>query len=173
MPRTDFTQDIDGAFANRNAGMRHFSEVARSGNGNMRTDLLAEDAVDYQEYDGVGEKLEALSSLESAEVDRLGQLADVARFRFPTAGEVPPVAAAQGNVWLRRRVITPNREPGGNRVAKVKWVQVNKSRLNELQKGGNLQGMGEFSTMSIASSVGIGLGAGILLWLAFKGLKRA
>ncbi len=149
MARTDFTQDIDGAFANRNGGMKHFSEVARSGNGNMTNDLLAEDSVDYMEYDGVGEKMEELSCQESAAVD------------------------GPGMVWLKRRVITGARAPGGSRLAKTKWVQVGQNRLNQLRGSGNLQGMGDFSAMGIASSVGIGLGAGLLLWLAFKGLKKA
>ncbi len=170
--RTDLSQDIDGAFAQRNVGSRHFSEIARSGNGNMRTDLLAEDSTDYQEYDGIGEIMEPLSGAESAAVDRLGQAADVSRFRWPTPGEVPPVAASEGNVWLRRRVITNMRQPGGSRVAKVKWVQVNKSRLNALQQGGQLNGMGEYSTFGIASSVGIGLVAGLALFLGVRALKR-
>lgn len=173
MARTDFTQDIDGAFANRNGGMKHFSEVARSGNGNMTNDLLAEDSVDYMEYDGVGEKMEELSCQESAAVDGLGQLAPVARFRKPLPGETPPVKAGPGMTWLKRRVITGARAPGGSRLAKTKWVQVGQNRMSQLMNSGNLQGMGDFSAMGVASSVGIGLGAGLLLWLAFKGLKKA
>jgi hypothetical protein len=170
--RTDLTQDIDGAFAQRNVGNKHWSECARSGNGNMMTDLRSEDSVDYQEYDGVGETMEALTPEESASVDGLGQLAAFPKFRWPKAGEVPPVAAGQGKAWLRRRVVTGTRLPGGARMAKVKWVQVNKSKLNSLTNSGQIHGMGEFSTMGIAGSVGIGLVGGLVLWMGIRALRR-
>lgn len=166
--RTDFTQEIDGAFANRNAGSRHFSEVARSGNGNMRTDLVDADQKDYEELDGIGETFEQLSLQESAAVDSLGANANVARFRWPKPGETPPFAAKQGKVWLRRREITASRVPGGNRVAKAKWVSVNKSRLNAIQRDGQLDGMGAFNATTLGISAGAGLFGGIVLWLALR-----
>jgi len=168
MQRTDFTQEIDGAFANRNAGSRHFSDVARSGNGNMRTDLFSGDDKDYEELDGIGESTEQLSLQESAAVDSLGGAANVARFRWPKPGESPPFAAKGDKVWLRRREVTASRVPGGNRVAKVKWVSVSKGRLSSIQREGQLDGMGAMSATTIGVSLGAGLVGGIVLWLALK-----
>lgn len=171
MQRTDFTQEIDGAFANRNAGSRHFSEVARSGNGNMRTDLVNTDDKDYEELDGIGEAFEQLTLEESAAVDSLGADANVARFRWPKPGETPPFAAKGDKVWLRRREITASRVAGGNRVAKVKWVSVSKSRLNSIQRDGQLDGFGDISATTIGISTAAGLVGGVLLWLCLKRKK--
>lgn len=172
MARTDFTQEIDGAFANRNAGSRHFSEIARSGNGNMTTDLVGADDKDYEELDGIGESFEQLSLQESAQVDALGAAANVARFRWPKPGETPPFAAKGDKVWLRRREITASRVPGGQRVAKAKWVSVSKGRLNNIQRQGQLDGLGAMSATTVGVSVGAGLLGGIVLWLALR-RKRA
>lgn len=171
MQRTDFTQEIDGAFANRNAGSRHFSEVARSGNGNMRTDLLDADQKDYEELDGIGESYEQLTLQESAAVDSLGASANVAQFRWPKPGESPPFAAQQGKVWLRRREVTPTRVAGGNRVAKVKWVSVTKNRLSAIQRDGQLDGLGAMSATTVGVSLGAGIVGGVVLWLAIRKRK--
>lgn len=170
MQRTDFTQEIDGAFANRNAGSRHFSEVARSGNGNMRTDLVNTDDKDYEELDGIGEAHEQLTLAESAAVDSLGADANVARFRWPKPGETPPFAAKQDKVWLRRREITAARVPGGNRVTKVKWVSVTKNRLNSIQRDGQLDGLGDTTTV-VGVSLAAGLVGGVALWLLLRRKK--
>ena len=171
MQRTDFTQEIDGAFANRNAGSRHFSEVARSGNGNMRTDLVNTDDKDYEELDGIGEITEQLSLQESAAVDALGAGANVAKFRWPKPGEIPPFAAKQDKVWLRRREITAQRVPGGNRVAKAKWVSVTKNRLNAIQRDGQMDGLGDVSVATWGISAGVGLLGGLVVWMLLKRRK--
>lgn len=170
MQRTDFTQEIDGAFANRNAGSRHFSEVARSGNGNMRTDLVNTDDKDYEELDGIGESFEQLTLQESAAVDALGAEANVARFRWPKPGETPPFASKNDKVWLRRREITASRVPGGQRVAKAKWVQVSKGRLSSIQREGQLDGLGDTAT-TVGISAVAGLLGGTLLWLFLRRKK--
>jgi hypothetical protein len=146
MPRTDFTQEIDGAFAGRNAGQRHFSEVARSGNGNMRRDLVA-DVEDYQELTGVGETTEP-GALRQGRPD----------FRWPKAGEAPPMGAKAGFTWLRRRA--PSQKPG---ILRVTWVQVSKNKLVGLKRSGGLSGLGEFPT-GIAASLGLGLAGGVAVW---------
>lgn len=166
--RTDFTSEIDGAMSSRMLGSRHFSDVARSGNGDMRTDLSDQSLKDYEELDGIGEGVEELSTKESAAIDTLGASANVPRFRWPTPGETPPFAAKPGNVWLKRRVITGSRVPGGNRVAKTKWVQVTKERLHAMRQDGQMNGMGEMSMTTIGISGGIGLVAGIALWMMLR-----
>ena len=157
MPRTDFTQEIDGAFATRNQGHRHFSEVARSGNGNMRRDLLA-DLDSYQELAGVGETTEAATI-----VGHPGKGPGIA-FRYPTASEVPPMVPMQGKVWLRK--LSPTARPG---VARGTWVQVDKTKLIELMRSGALPvpqgmaGLGDLNT-GLVISLGLGLVGGITLW---------
>jgi len=168
--RTDFTSEIDGAFCQRNLGSRHFSDIARSGNGNMTTDLLDTELKDYEELDGIGEGREELTLAESSAVDNLGPSADVSRFRWPKSGETPPFAAKPDKVWLRRRVITAMRKPGGNRVAKLKWVQVTKGRLLSMKNEGQLDGLGA-STTTWGISIGAGLMGGLALWYLLKKKK--
>ncbi len=170
MPRTDFTQEIDGAMSSRNLGMRHFSEIARSGNGNMRTDL-SEDLADYRELAGIGETVEQVSNEESAQIDQYGNFAKIAPFRWPAPGEVPPYASKPGMVWLRKRALTDSRAPGGKRTVKVTWVMVSKDRLLAMKRSNELSGLGEFPT-GIAVSVGIGLVGGVALWLLLKRLGK-
>ena len=164
--RTDFTQEIDGALANRNLGQRHFSEVARSGNGDMRTDL-SEDLADYHQLDGVGEAIEEVTPEESAQIDLQGPMAKIASLRWPQPGEVPPYAAKVGFVWLRSRTLTGTRKPGGKRLVKVKWAMVSKDRLLALKRDGQL---GDLS-WGLVGSVGLGLVGGILIWLMLKKRK--
>jgi hypothetical protein len=161
--RTDFTQEIDGAMAGRNLGMRHFSEIARSGNGNMRTDLT-EDLADYRELAGLGETVEEVTNEESAQIDHYGSMARIQQFRWPAPGEVPPYAAKEGSVWLRKRSLTDSRKPGGKRTVKVTWVMVTKLRLLEMRRDGEL---GAFPT-GMTVSLGIGLVVGIGAWLLLR-----
>lgn len=165
--RTDFTQEIDGAMATRNLGMRHFSEIARSGNGNMRTDL-SEDLADYRELAGLGETVEEVSNEESAQIDQYGQMAKIQPYRWPAPGEVPPYAAKPGMVWLRKRALTDSRKPGGKRTVKVTWCMVSKERLLEMKRGGDL---GAFP-VGMSVSIGIGLVVGLVVYLALR-KKRA
>lgn len=174
MSRTDFTQEIDGALAGRNLGSRHFSEIARSGNGNMRTDL-AEDLADYSELAGLGESTEELTREESAQVDARGDSATIKRFRYPLPGEMPPFAAPRGMVWLRKRTITDARKPGGLRLARITWCQVSKDRLLTMRRDKELVGLGDlaidFGSMTTITSIGLGLAAGLGIWLVIKKKK--
>lgn len=167
MPRTDFTQEIDGALADRNLGQRHFSEIARSGNGDMRRDL-SQDLTDYRELDGVGESLEEVTPAESAQIDLQGPIAKIPKLRWPQPGEVPPYAAKDGFVWLRSRTLTGTRKPGGKRLVKVRWAMVSKDRLLALKRGGELSGL---VSWGMAGSLGLGLAGGVALWLLLKRRK--
>ena len=175
--RTDFTQDIDGAFSQRSAGANHWSEVARSGNGNATSDMEVQDEKDYFEVDGLGEHLECLSLVESTRVDGLGRLANIPQFRWPHMGEVPPYAPAPGKTWVRRRVVTNTRQPGGNRVAKVKWAMMSPSKVQSAVASGNLPapggvaGMGAF-TATTGISLGVGIAAGLALYLLVLRKKK-
>lgn len=167
MPRTDFTQEIDGALADRNLGQRHFSEIARSGNGDMRRDL-SQDLTDFRQLDGVGEALEEVTPAESAQIDIQGPIAKIASLRWPQPGEVPPYAAKDGFVWLRSRTLTGTRKPGGKRLVKVRWAMVSKERLLALKRSGELSGIFSIGTIG---SVGLGLAGGVALWLLLKRRK--
>ena len=175
--RTDFTQDIDGAFSQRSAGAKHFSEIARSGNGNATSDMEVQDDKDYTEVDGLGEHLECLSLVESTRVDGLGRLANIPQFRWPHMGEVPPYAPAPGKTWVRRRVVTNTRQPGGNRVAKVKWAMMSPSKVQSAVASGNLPapggvaGMGAF-TATTGISLGVGIAAGLAIYLLVLRKKK-
>ncbi len=172
MQRTDFTSEIDGALAGRNLGSRHFSDVARSGNGNMLSDLSEDQLADYQELDGMGEAVEELTLQESLKIDNLGPAAKLPRFRNPRPGEVAPFAPKPGMGWMRKRSILPERKPGGNRVARIKWVQVTPKRLNQLAESGDVAGMGEMGVgMGIGLSAGIGLVLGLGAWFLIKRKK--
>jgi len=166
--RTDFTQEIDSALAGRNLGSRHFSDVARSGNGNMYNDLREDQLADYEELDGVGEAMEELTLRESASADGLAGGDALKPFRTMKAGETPPFAPKPGFTWVRRRDITAHRKPGGNRVARLKWAQVKEQRLKQLAAEGQIDGMGFFGTTSTIASVGIGTAVGLGLWLLLK-----
>ncbi len=169
MQRTDFTSEIDGALAGRNLGSRHFSDVARSGNGDMLSDLSEDQLADYEELDGMGEAVEELSLQESLKVDNLGPAANLPRFRNPRPGEVAPFAPKPGMGWMRKRNVLPERKPGGNRVARVKWVQVTPKRLNQLAEKGDVAGMGAMSMgAGIGLSAGIGLALGLAGWFLLK-----
>jgi hypothetical protein len=173
--RTDFTQDIDGAFSQRSAGAKHFSEIARSGNGNATSDLDVQDDKDYTEVDGLGEHLECLSLVESTRVDGLGRLANIPQFRWPHMGEVPPYAPAPGKTWVRRRVVTNARQPGGTRVAKVKWAMMSPAKVQQAIASGNLpgsvSGLGAF-TATTGISLGVGIAAGLALYLLVLRKKK-
>ncbi len=70
---------------------------------------------------------------------------------------------------MRKRSVLPNRKPGGNRLARVKWVQVTPKRWNTMAEKGQVAGIGEMSTsMGIGLSAGLGLVAGLGIWLLLK-----
>jgi hypothetical protein len=184
MARTDLTQEIDGAFADRNVGSRHFSDIARSGNGDMRTDL-ADAHDDCEEYAGIGDAIEPMAMSESAALDAQGAAAPpIQPYRYAQPGEVPPFAPKSGSAWVRKRSATGTRAPGGPRQVKSTWAQVSGNRLNQLQQtgaigtgsGGSLPGMsglGASAAEEIGISVGIGLAIGGLIWFLLKKKKSA
>lgn len=186
MARTDLTQEIDGAFADRNKGSRHFSDIARSGNGDMRTDL-ADLQDDFEEYPGIGESTELMAQSESTALDTQGAAAaPIQPFRYAQPGEVPPFAPKQGSAWIRKRSATGTRAPGGPRHVKSTWAQVSTSRLTQLQQTGaigngsgtasalpGMSGLGMSSMEGIGISVGLGLAVGGLLWFVLKKKKSA
>lgn len=133
--RTDLTNDIDSALAGRNAGSKGYWEVARSGNGNMRNDLLAEDGQMYDELEGLGESVEEMDGAESRAEDNGNQNA-LKPYRMPLPGEKPPYAPKQGCTWIRRRMRMQSRRPGGNRLVRTRWVQVTPEKLQEIQSQG-------------------------------------
>jgi hypothetical protein len=164
--RTDFTSEIDGALAGRNLGSRHFSDVARSGNGNMTDDLHEDQLADYEELDGIGETMEELTYQESAAVDGLGSLgARPKTFRMLKPGETPPFAPRPGFQWLRKRSVTNHRKPGGNRVARVKWVQMQDKRLQKMADAGQVDGLGFFGNTTTMLSIGLGAAIGVGIYL--------
>lgn len=145
--RTDFTTEIDSALAGRNAGEKGYWEVARSGNGNMTTDLLAEDGRDYEELDGLGESVEEMDSAESQAEDN-GNQAVFKPYREARPGEKPPYAPKAGKAWLRRRIRMQSRRPGGNRLAKVRWVMVSPQKYQELRAKGLIKLEGKLPHIS-------------------------
>lgn len=177
--RTDLTSPIDGALSNRNAGALAFWEVARSGNGDMRTDLLADDGRDYEELDGIGESTEEMTAAESSAEDR-GDKSVFKQYRETLPGETPPYAPKKGKAWIRRRMRMNSRRPGGNRMARVRWAQVSPQKWAILVKQGqvmnkatSMNGVG-FIDMSnpmmkwvLYGGIGL-LGVGVLLKLAAK-----
>lgn len=172
MPRTDFTSEIDGAMATRNIGNRHWSDIARSGNGNMLSDLSEEELGDYQELDGIGEALEELTLAESNAVAGLGDVGAFGTFRAPKTGEMPPFVAKPGMAWMRKRIPTAQRKPGGGIVARLKWVQVSAPKLNKLAGLGEVSGMGALSSNAVmGASVGLGLLGGLAAWFLFMKKK--
>jgi len=163
MARTDFTQEIDGALADRNKGMRHWSEIARSGNGNMRSDLR-DDLADYTEMAGIGEAIEEMTAADSALIDAKGSaLAKPSAFRWPRNGETPPFAAKPGMVWLRKMTVTGDRKPGGKRLVRASWVQMSKLKIQQIKQTGDLQGLEGLSTGTVLS-LGLGLAGGLAAW---------
>lgn len=169
--RTDFTSEIDGALAGRNLGSRHFSDIARSGNGNMQNDLREDELADYEELDGIGEAMEELTLRESAIADGLAGGEGAKPFRTLRTGETPPFAPRAGFTWLRKRNVTNLRKPGGNRVARVKWAQVKQDRLQKLAEQGQVDGLGMFGSTSTLVSVGIGSALGLVAWYLLKKRK--
>lgn len=133
MKRTNFSTDIDSALAGRNSGSKGYWECARSGNGNMRTDLMEEDGDDYEELEGLGESIEEMDADESAAEDK-GQRNGFKPFREPTAAEKPPYAPKPGKAWMRRRIRMESRRPGGNRLTRVRWVMVSPAKWAELRR---------------------------------------
>jgi hypothetical protein len=174
--RTDMTSEIDGALAGRNLGSRHFSDAARSGNGNMLSDLSEDQLADYDELDGMGEITEALTPAESLKIDRLSGPYSAAQgfqhFRAPGAGEVAPFAPKQGMAWMRKRSLTGTRQPGGTRVVRTKWVQMSPQKLQQLAIRGDVAGMGAMSLgLGVGASAAIGIGLGIGAWLLLRKKK--
>lgn len=174
--RTDITCPMDAALSGRNAGSKAFWEVARSGNGDMRTDLLADDGRDYEEYDGLGETVEEMSLDEST-----GKTPSKP-YREALPGETPPFAPKKGQAWVRRRIPTNSRRPGGNRLVRVRWAQVSPSYWGALIRQGkvmnrttSLSGLGlDLSTPAVKYALygGLGLlGVGVLLKLT-RGSRR-
>jgi len=135
MDRTNISTELDGALAGRNAGSKGFWECARSGNGNMRTDLMDEDGRDYEELEGLGEAIEDMDYDESVAEDR-GDRSVFKPFRELRPGEQPPYAPKPGKAWMRRRIRTNNRSPGGNRQTRVRWVQVSPEKYEQLASSG-------------------------------------
>ena len=168
--RTDLTTDLDQALSGRNAGSRGYWEVARSGNGNMRTDLLAEDGQDYEELEGLGESVEEMDAAESAAEDR-GNQGVFKPYREPLPSEHPPYAPKPGKAWLRRRIRMQSRRAGGNRLARVRWAQVSPVKYNELQKkglikSGAVDGVG-FIDISADLIRGVLIGGAVILGYQF------
>ena len=175
--RTDFSSEIDGALSGRNAGSNNYWEVARSGNGDMRTDLFDENALAAcEELDGIGESQEEMTLQESAEADQLAGLGQLAgpsfrEYRHTKPGEKAPFAPTNGRMWLRKRTATAMRKPGGRRLANLKWVQMTPARVSEAGRNGELQGLGIFGGTGLYVSLGIGLGIGTLLFFVLKKKK--
>lgn len=138
MKRTNYSTDIDSALAGRNIGSKGYWECARSGNGNMRTDLMEEDDGHYEELEGLGESVEEMDVHESAAEDR-GQRNTFKPYREPTAAEKPPYAPKPGKAWMRRRIRMESRRPGGNRLTRVRWVMVSPAKYAELRRKGEIK----------------------------------
>ncbi len=171
MPRTDFTSEIDGALAGRNLGSRHWSDVARSGNGNMLSDLSEEELGDYQELDGIGEGLEELSLDESNAVCGLGGV--FKKFRALKIGEQPPFVAKPNMSWMRKRIPTAQRKPGGGIVARTKWVQMTGAKMQKLQGLGEIAGFGDIpGGVGLWASAGVGILGGFAAWFLFMRKKK-
>lgn len=165
--RTDMTTEIDGALSTRNAGSKGWWECARSGNGNMLTDLTEEDGRDYEEVEGLGETVEEMTPAESAAEDR-GQLRSFQPFREPLPGEVPPHAPKPGMAWMRRRIRLNTRKPGGMRLCKVRWVQVSPEKYRQLQNDGQIKrGDGNAAMQGVGF---LDLSAGNIKWAAIGGV---
>ena len=138
MKRTNYSSDIDSALAGRNQGSKGYWECARSGNGNMMTDLMAEDDDHYEELEGLGESVEEMDAGESAAEDA-GRKDTFRPFREPRADEKPPHAPKAGKAWMRRRIRMESRRPGGNRLTRVRWVMVSPQKYEELLKAGKIK----------------------------------
>lgn len=176
--RTDFTTEIDGALAGRDMGSRGYWECARSGNGNMRTDLMEDDSRDYEELEGLGEAVEEMDAAESRAIDQGSK--DFKSFREANVGEKPPYAPKPGKGWMRRRIPTNTRAPGGSRQVRVRWVQVSARKYKELANKGEIKqtahgpmlGFIDISKTNmtfLAAGAGIGIG---LLMMAGRGRRR-
>lgn len=176
MQRTDYTSEIDGALAGRNAGSEGHQGVARSGNGDMRTDLLADDCSAYTELEGLGETVEEMTDAESRAEDQ-GNQTKFQAFRTPKAGEKPPMPAPGGKFWIKRRIRMHRRKPGGNRLLKSRWVQVSAEKYQELLQSGELKienGVPTLGFIDISSNtiktlaIGAAVGAGLLMFMGRK-----
>lgn len=171
--RTDLTTDLDAALSGRDTGSRGYWECARSGNGNMKTDLLSEDGQDYEELEGLGESVEEMDAAESAAEDR-GNQSIFKPYREPLPSEHPPYAPKPGKAWLRRRIRMQSRRPGGNRLARVRWAQVSPSKYADLNrkgliKSGAVDGLG---FMDISSDLIKGVTIGAVMVIGYQVLKR-
>jgi len=164
MERTNLSTELDGALANRNLGSKGYWECARSGNGNMMTDLLDEDGRDYEEMEGLGEAIEEMDPDESLAEDR-GDRSQFKSFREARPGEQPPHAPRPGNGWIRRRIRTGSRKPGGMWLARVRWVQVSPQRYAQLRKAGALkrEGLAGVGFVPDGFQMPVAIGGGILL----------
>lgn len=176
MQRTDFTSDIDGALAGRNEGSRGYWECARSGNGNMTTDLMEDDGRDYEELEGLGEAVEEMDSAESVALDHNAH-AKIKAYRDPNNGEKPPFAPKPGKGWMRRRIPTQTRAPGGNRQVRVRWVQVSPRKYNELMAKGQIKTTAQgpmlgFIEISKTNMTFLAAGAGIAVALLAMSRKK-
>lgn len=171
--RTDLTSDIDGALASRNSGENGFAEVARSGNGNMRDDLMPE-GKDYEETEA-GETIEEMAPAESRAADR-GQAPP--SFREPRAGEAPPHAPKPGTAWMRRRIPTGTRRPGGNRLVRARWCMVSPLQYSIFERSGQICDYGDdhgkemgFVDISSREVIFAVVGAGLAI-AAMMGMRR-
>lgn len=164
--RTDMTSAIDGALAGRNLGSKGWWNCARSGNGNMMTDLSEEDGQDYDELEGIGETTEEMTAAESAAEDQ-GNTGAFKPYRDLVAGEVPPHAPSPGKAWIRRRIRTGTRAPGGKRLVKVRWAQVSPACYNQIRSQGKLM-VGSGS--SALQGLGITIDSNSLTWAALGGV---
>jgi hypothetical protein len=175
--RTDFTTEIDGALAGRDAGSRGYWECARSGNGNMTTDLMEDDSRDYEELEGLGEAIEEMDAAESTAIDQGAKA--FKSFREAKVGEKPPYAPKPGKGWVRRRIPTNTRAPGGNRQVRVRWVQISPRKFKELQQKGQIKQTAQgpmlgFIDISKINMTFLAVGAGIgISLLSMMKRKRA
>ena len=138
MNRTNYSSEIDAALAGRNIGSKGYWECARSGNGNMMTDLMSEDTDHYEELEGLGESVEEMDASESSAEDN-GRKDAFKPFREARADEQPPYAPKPGKGWMRRRIRMESRRPGGNRLTRVRWVLVSPEKYDELMKAGKIK----------------------------------
>jgi hypothetical protein len=154
--RPNLTTDIDGALSTRNMGSRGFHEVARSGNGNMRTDLLAEDGKDYEELEAAEQVVEDRGSV-------------FRPYRDLRPGEKPPHSPRPGMAWAKRRIRTNSRRPGGRPLVRERWIQVSPRKWDRLRSTGQvLEGLGGEGLGIDLVTVAAAAGAAVLACMLLK-----